>query len=104
MKKSTARTSPKESENQHKTPDIVVITGLSGSGMSAATNAFEDLGYFCVDNLPVTMLPMFARFITSNAAEKGIERAAVVIDIRVGTFLADFVKQLNALRAGKLVV
>jgi UPF0042 nucleotide-binding protein len=104
MKKTTATTSQQETDNQHKTPDIVVITGLSGSGMSAATNAFEDLGYFCVDNLPVTMLPMFARFITANAAEKGIERAALVIDIREGTFLADFAKQLNALRASKLVV
>src|SRR5438477_8943438 len=104
MKKTTARTNEKKTENQHKTPDIVVITGLSGSGMSAATNAFEDLGYFCVDNLPVTMLPMFARFVTANADEKGIERAALVIDIREGTFLADFAKQLNALRASKLAV
>ena len=47
-------------------PDIVIITGLSGSGMSAATNAFEDLGYFSVDNLPVTMLPTFARLVTAG--------------------------------------
>jgi RNase adapter protein RapZ len=40
-------------------PDVVIITGLSGSGMSSATNAFEDLGYFCVDNLPLTLLPTF---------------------------------------------
>ena len=44
-------------------PDIVIITGLSGSGMSSATNAFEDLGYFCVDNLPLTLLPTFARLV-----------------------------------------
>ena len=37
-------------------PNFLIITGLSGSGMSSATNAFEDLGYFCVDNLPVTLL------------------------------------------------
>ena len=85
-------------------PDIVVITGLSGSGMSSATNAFEDLGYFCVDNLPITMLPTFARLVTANADEKGIERAALVIDIREGTFLADFAKQLAALRAAGLNV
>jgi UPF0042 nucleotide-binding protein len=79
-------------------PEIVVITGLSGSGMSSATNAFEDLGYFCVDNLPTTMLPTFARLVTAGTAEQGIERAAIVIDIREGTFLAEFGKQLRALR------
>jgi len=79
-------------------PDIVIITGLSGSGMSAATNAFQDLGYFCVDNLPVTMLATFGRLV-SDDEEKGIRRAALVIDIREGEFLADFEKQLDALRA-----
>lgn len=66
--------------------------------MSAATNAFEDLGYFCVDNLPITMLPTFARLVTAGSADQGIERAALVIDIREGSFLADFGKQLAALR------
>src|SRR5678815_4948878 len=79
-------------------PDIVIITGLSGSGMSSATNAFQDLGYFCVDNLPVTMLSTFGRLV-SDDDEKGIRRAALVIDIREGGFLADFEKQLKALRA-----
>jgi len=79
-------------------PDIVIITGLSGSGMSSATNAFQDLGYFCVDNLPITMLPTFGRLVTDDE-EKGIRRAALVIDIREGGFLADFEKQLDALRA-----
>jgi UPF0042 nucleotide-binding protein len=80
-------------------PDIVIITGLSGSGMSSATNAFQDLGYFCVDNLPLTMLPTFGRLVTTEDDEKGIRRAAIVIDIREGEFLADFEKQLRALRA-----
>ncbi|HEY2963842.1 MAG TPA: RNase adapter RapZ [Pyrinomonadaceae bacterium] len=80
-------------------PDIVIITGLSGSGMSSATNAFQDLGYFCVDNLPVTMLPTFGRLVTSDDEEKGIRRAALVIDIREGEFLVGFEKQLEALRA-----
>jgi UPF0042 nucleotide-binding protein len=84
-------------------PDIVIITGLSGSGMSAATNAFQDLGYFCVDNLPVTMLPTFGRLVNDDE-EKGIRRAALVIDIREGEFLADFEKQLKALRASGLQV
>jgi UPF0042 nucleotide-binding protein len=84
-------------------PDIVIITGLSGSGMSSATNAFQDLGYFCVDNLPITMLPTFGRLVTDDE-EKGIRRAALVIDIREGEFLADFEKQLDALRASGLKV
>jgi RNase adapter protein RapZ len=66
--------------------------------MSSATNAFQDLGYFCVDNLPVTMLPTFGRLV-SDDDEKGITRAALVIDIREGGFLADFEKQLHALRS-----
>lgn len=85
-------------------PDVVIITGLSGSGMSSATNAFEDLGYFCVDNLPITLLPTFASLVNGGGPEKGIERAALVIDIREGTFLSDFGKQLAALRAAGLSV
>ena len=85
-------------EKISSTPEIVIITGLSGSGMSAATNAFEDLGYFSVDNLPVTMLQTFARLVIGSEDSKGIERAALVIDIREGTFLAGFAKQLTALR------
>jgi UPF0042 nucleotide-binding protein len=84
-------------------PDIVIITGLSGSGMSSATNAFQDLGYFTVDNLPITMLPTFGRLVNDDE-EKGIRRAALVIDIREGEFLADFEKQLEALRASGLEV
>lgn len=87
--------SPAEKNN---VPDIVIITGLSGSGMSSATNAFQDLGYFCVDNLPITMLPTFGRLVTDDE-DKGIRRAAIVIDIREGGFLADFELQLDALRA-----
>jgi UPF0042 nucleotide-binding protein len=85
-------------------PAIVIITGLSGSGMSSATNAFEDLGYFRVDNLPVTMLPTFARLVEASDNEKGIQRAALVIDIREGTFLGDFEKQLRLLRDSGLRV
>lgn len=92
------------SQNNEAAPDIVIITGLSGSGMSAATNAFEDLGYFCVDNLPITMLQTFARLVTRGQDEKGIRRAALVIDIREGTFLAGFAKQLSALRSTGLAV
>src|SRR5215211_1161746 len=100
-----ARKTPKPPPvEKNDVPDIVIITGLSGSGMSSATNAFQDLGYFCVDNLPVTMLPTFGRLVTTEDDEKGIRRAALAIDIREGEFLADFEKQLEALRSLGLTV
>jgi UPF0042 nucleotide-binding protein len=71
--------------------------------MSSATNAFQDLGYFCVDNLPITMLPTFGRLVTDDD-DKGISRAALVIDIREGRFLADFGRQLHGLRVSGLQV
>lgn len=88
-------------------PDIVIITGLSGSGMSSATNAFEDLGYFCVDNLPITLLPTFARLVQpGEEGNKGahIARAALVINIREGHFLGAFGHELEALRGRGLNV
>jgi RNase adapter protein RapZ len=80
-------------------PDIMIITGLSGSGMSSATNAFEDLGYFCVDNLPLTLLSTFARLVQPEEdGEARIERAALVINIREGQFLSEFERALELLR------
>jgi UPF0042 nucleotide-binding protein len=97
-------TKEQSSQKSGAVPDIVIITGLSGSGMSSATNAFQDLGYFCVDNLPTTMLQTFSRLVTSDEDDKGIRRAALVIDIREGGFLADFEKQLAELRETGLKV
>ena len=77
-------------------PNFVIITGLSGSGMSSATNAFEDLGYFCVDNLPLTMLPTFSRLLIPNSEEAvAIEKAALVINIRERHFLSEFPNELK---------
>lgn len=78
---------------------LVIITGLSGSGMSSATNAFEDLGYFCVDNLPVTLLSTFARLLTPTDDEnvQTISKAALVINIRERHFLSDFLKEIKKL-------
>jgi RNase adapter protein RapZ len=85
------------------TPNFVIITGLSGSGMSSATNAFEDLGYFCVDNLPVTMLSTFARLLKPNDEEiVTIEKAALVINIRERHFLSEFPSELKKLRKKNL--
>lgn len=88
---------------QRNVPNFVIITGLSGSGMSSATNAFEDLGYFCVDNLPVTMLSPFGRLLLPDEEEKvAIEKAALVIDIRERHFLSDFPSELKKLARKKL--
>ena len=67
---------------------FVVVTGLSGAGKSQAIRALEDLGYFCVDNLPIALLPTFAD-LTLNVRGTP-RRAAVVIDIREGEELARF--------------
>jgi UPF0042 nucleotide-binding protein len=86
-------------------PDVVIITGLSGSGMSSATNAFEDLGYFCVDNLPLMLMPTFARLVRPDDHNRPhIGRAALVVDIREGRFLSEFPARLKELRASGLRV
>lgn len=95
----------KEESEARRAPDVVIITGLSGSGMSSATNAFEDLGYFCVDNLPTTLLQTFARLVhPGEEGDSKIERAALVMNIREGQFLSEFEKQLAALRRQGLKV
>jgi RNase adapter protein RapZ len=88
---------------QKNLPSFVIITGLSGSGLSSATNAFEDLGYFCVDNLPLTLLPTFARLLLPNEEDIiAIEKAALVINIRERHFLSEFPNVLKKLRKKKL--
>lgn len=67
---------------------FIVVTGLSGSGKSQAIRALEDLGYFCVDNMPTTLIPAFAQLTLRASAE--ITKAAVVVDVREGTFLPKF--------------
>jgi len=72
--------------------------------MSSATNAFEDLGYFCVDNLPLTMLSTFSRLLLPNEEESvAIEKAALVINIRERHFLSEFPGELKKIRKKKLV-
>ena len=61
---------------------LVILTGLSGSGKGSVLNTFEDLGYYCVDNLPVALIPMFSEIYGNGAGE--IERAALLVDAREG--------------------
>lgn len=78
------------------TSRFVVLTGLSGSGKSQAIRALEDLGYFCVDNLPVSLLPMLAQL--TLRAGSDFSRAAVVVDVREGKMLDEFPRIYKKLR------
>ena len=78
------------------TSRFVVLTGLAGSGKSQAIKALEDLGYFCVDNLPIELLPMLADLTLRAGTE--ISRAAVVVDIREGKMLKEFPKAFKRLQ------
>jgi RNase adapter protein RapZ len=61
---------------------LVILTGLSGSGKGSILNTFEDLGYYCVDNLPVSLIPAFSELYVEGVGE--IERAALLVDAREG--------------------
>ena len=67
---------------------LVIITGMSGSGKGSVANTLEDLGFFCADNLPVNLIPIFAEL--CRQASNKIARAALVIDIRGGEALKYF--------------
>ena len=64
--------------------ELVIITGLSGSGKASALKAFEDLGYYCVDNLPVDLIPRFAELAVQSLETR---RTALVVDVREGSKL-----------------
>ena len=67
---------------------FVIVTGLSGSGKTHAIRALEDLGYFCVDNLPTQLIPTLAELTSRDDA--ALERVAIVVDVREGGFLKNF--------------
>jgi UPF0042 nucleotide-binding protein len=69
-------------------PRFVVVTGLSGAGKSHAMRALEDAGYFCVDNLPVALIPTFAEMMLASSGR--MPRAAVGVDVREGAALPRF--------------
>ena len=61
--------------------EFIIVTGISGSGKSCAANVLEDIGYFCIDNMPPQLIPKFAELCGENSA---IEKVAIVVDIRGG--------------------
>ena len=76
----------------------VIVTGLSGGGKSLAARYMEDLGYFCVDNLPPVFIPKFIDLCRETHGQ--ISRAAIVVDTRSREFFDDFVRILGELDAG----
>src|ERR1700761_36289 len=77
--------------------DLVIITGFSGAGKSTAMAVFEDEGYFCVDNLPSEMIRSLVELFM-HAGSK-VQRAAVVSDVRGGTYFDGFAAMIDGLRA-----
>src|SRR6186997_1841488 len=78
--------------------EMVVITGHSGAGKSEAIAAFEDGGYFCVDNLPPRMIAQLGELFRHEGS--GGEKAAVVSDVRGGDYFEDLVAVLDDLASG----
>jgi UPF0042 nucleotide-binding protein len=75
---------------------FVVITGLSGAGKSYAIKCFEDMGFFCVDNLPTTLIPTFADLIAGSP--RLIPRVALGVDVREGEYLSHLLDALAELK------
>lgn len=75
--------------------ELVILTGLSGSGKLSALKTFEDLGYYSVDNLPLELVPRFADLVRQS---NEIERAALVVDVREGIRLDEFPHLLKRVR------
>src|SRR6185369_7752480 len=92
VRKDPARRPPAKGRHKASAPnaELVIITGLSGSGKGSVLKVFEDLGYYSVDNLPIGLIPKFAELTRDSAS---IRFAALVVDIREGQSL----KRLPAL-------
>lgn len=76
--------------------EFVILTGLSGAGKSQAIKVMEDIGFFCMDNLPPSLLPKFAELCFQS--KRGIDKVALVVDIRGGKFFNDLFESLEDLQ------
>lgn len=83
-----------------KTMDVIIVTGLSGAGKSQAINCMEDLGYYCIDNMPPALIENFMDLIMRDKV--AIEKAAFTIDIRGGEFFDDLKSILGELKSSGL--
>jgi UPF0042 nucleotide-binding protein len=92
-KKSPSRRNSRPHERNRR--ELVIISGMSGAGKASALKAFEDLGYYCVDNMPIGLIESFAELVRDTLE---IERAALVVDIREGARLDMLPQILRSLR------
>src|ERR1700676_4154418 len=93
-KKSKGKGKSSRAARQHSA-ELVIITGMSGSGKASVLKAFEDLGYYCVDNLPVQLIPQFADLAVQSSE---IRRTALVVDVREGSKLEELPRILKSVR------
>ncbi len=77
--------------------EFVIVTGISGAGKTSALHALEDIGFYCVDNIPPALLSTFYELCDKSSDER-MKRAAVVLDVRVGNSFDDFTAAVNKLR------
>ncbi len=80
---------------------IIIVTGMSGAGKSTALNVLEDEGYYCVDNMPISLMPKFAELADGHNQDKGYNNIALGIDIRSGHSLADLDSVLDYMKEKK---
>lgn len=102
-KAASAREKKSPARERQRSPELVIITGMSGSGKASVLKAFEDLGYYCVDNLPIELIPRFAEL---TVRSRDSRRTALVIDVREGTKLGklpDILKSVRRMIPTKIV-
>ncbi len=92
----TAVDLPLKGEKTVSTMEMIIVTGMSGAGKTVAVQSLEDLGFFCVDNLPPVLLPKFAEILQQSGGK--IAKAALVIDLRGGEFFSALSEALDVLR------
>lgn len=77
--------------------DLLIVTGLSGAGKSRAVDALEDIGFFCVDNMPPKLISKFAEMAQQSGSK--MSKIAIVTDVRGGELFNDFIDELDILKA-----
>jgi RNase adapter protein RapZ len=103
LKTGSKKTAAKPIATDGRPGELVIITGMSGSGKASVLKAFEDLGFYCVDNLPVELIPRFAELVGQSSE---INRTALVVDVREGTQLGSLpaiVKSVKRLLPTKVI-
>jgi UPF0042 nucleotide-binding protein len=95
VKRTSGKASRPAARKRQHSPELVIITGMSGSGKASVLKAFEDLGYYCVDNLPVDLIPRFAELAVQS---REIRRTALVVDVREGSKLDKLPGILHSVR------